>query len=317
MKKKYSRPLDEFLKDMLNISYSKGFPGFFYRSRAHVMIVLLICKANIANEEMGFEDICNIIPKFITSRSTIKTILDTGSSLNLVITDEDGPKVASAATAIVSDTGTISLSLNNSGMGYTAAPTVSISTYFGVTVSAASTAEVSAGGTVTKLYVNNAGAGYTNTSVPMVLIGQPTGVADTLGTPVLTGDFGIIAGVAATSVGTAKTGLVLDLFTDMLMRDPVRVGTSVTLPQIEAGDFFYLHNTSVGAGAVSSYEDGNGDSVVGVGTTHLDNLPGRHQLVHSSQRATQALLPDSGILWRRAHSDEHQSRRRLRAPASD
>ena len=82
MKKKYSRPLDEFLKDMLNISYSKGFPGFFYRSRAHVMVILLICKAKIANEEMGFEDICNIIPKFITSRSTIKSILDTGSTLN-------------------------------------------------------------------------------------------------------------------------------------------------------------------------------------------------------------------------------------------
>ena len=82
MKKKFSRPLNEFLKDMLNISYSKGFPGFFYRSRAHVMVILLICKANIANEEMGFEDICNIIPKFITSRSTIKTILDTGSTLN-------------------------------------------------------------------------------------------------------------------------------------------------------------------------------------------------------------------------------------------
>ena len=82
MKKKFSRPLNEFLKDMLNISYSKGFPGFFYRSRAHVMVILLICKANIANEEMGFEDICNIIPKFITSRSTIKSILDTGSNLS-------------------------------------------------------------------------------------------------------------------------------------------------------------------------------------------------------------------------------------------
>ena len=82
MKKKYSRPLDEFLKDMLNIAYSKEFPGFFYRSRAHVMVILLICKANIANEEMGFEDICNIIPKFITSRSTIKSIMDSGSNLN-------------------------------------------------------------------------------------------------------------------------------------------------------------------------------------------------------------------------------------------
>ena len=82
MKKKYSKPLDGFLNDMLNISYSKGFPGFFYRSRAHVMVILLICKANMVNEEMGFEDICNIIPKFITSRSTIKSILDSGSNLN-------------------------------------------------------------------------------------------------------------------------------------------------------------------------------------------------------------------------------------------
>jgi len=195
----------------------------------------------------------------------------TGADLNLVISDENADKVSAAATAIVSDTGTISLDLTASGLGYTAAPTVSISTYSGVTVSAAATATVSAAGTITEVTITNAGTGYTNTSIPMVLLGEPTGVADTLGTPVFTGDFGIIAGVAATSVGTAKTGLVLDLFTDMLMRDPVRVGTSVTLPQIEAGDFFYLHNTSVGAG-VTSYEDDAGTSAVGVGTTHLDNI---------------------------------------------
>ena len=51
-----------------------------------------------------------------------------GRDLNLVIVDEDTPKVSAAATAIVSDTGTISLDLTSSGLGYTAAPTVSIST---------------------------------------------------------------------------------------------------------------------------------------------------------------------------------------------
>jgi hypothetical protein len=106
----------------------------------------------------------------------------------------------------------------------------------------------------------------------MVLIGQPTGVADTLGTPVLTGDFGIIAGVAATTVaGVAVTGLVFDLFTDMLMRDPVRVGVAITLPQIEAGDFFYVHNTNIGAGS-TSYEDAEGTSAIGVGTVFMDNV---------------------------------------------
>jgi hypothetical protein len=55
------------------------------------------------------------------------------------------------------------------------------------------------------------------------------------------------------------------------MRNAARVGTAITLSQITAGDFFYLHNTSVGAG-VTSYEDVNGTSAVGVGTTHLDNI---------------------------------------------
>jgi hypothetical protein len=45
-----------------------------------------------------------------------------GADLNLVISDENTPKVAAAATAIVSDTGTVSLSLNSTGLGYTAAP---------------------------------------------------------------------------------------------------------------------------------------------------------------------------------------------------
>ncbi len=195
-----------------------------------------------------------------------------GADLNLVIQDEDTPKVSAAATAIVSDTGTISLDLTNSGMGYTAAPTVSISTYFGVTTLSTATATVSAAGTVNTLTVDNAGVGYTNTSVPLVLLGQPTGVADTLGTPVLTGDFGIISGVAATTVtGVAVTGIVFDLFTNMLMRDPVRVGTGITLPQIEAGDFFYIHNTNTGAGS-TSYEDAEGTSVVGTGTVFMDNI---------------------------------------------
>ena len=80
MNKRVSKALDEFLDDMLKISHQKGFAAFFYRSRAHVMVVLLICKSSIRGEEIGFEDICHYIPKYITSRSTIKTILDTGSS---------------------------------------------------------------------------------------------------------------------------------------------------------------------------------------------------------------------------------------------
>ena len=47
-----------------------------------------------------------------------------GDDLNLILVDEDTPKIAAAATAIVSDTGTISLDLTNAGLGYTAVPQV-------------------------------------------------------------------------------------------------------------------------------------------------------------------------------------------------
>ena len=76
MKKRHAQVLGEFLGDMLKVSTSENFPGFFYRSRAHVMIFLLIIKSNIQEKEISFEDICEIIPKHITSRTTIKTILD-------------------------------------------------------------------------------------------------------------------------------------------------------------------------------------------------------------------------------------------------
>ena len=194
----------------------------------------------------------------------------TGNDLNLVIVDEDSPKVAAAATATVSDTGTVSLTLGATGLGYTQAPVVAISSV-GVSSVATATVTVSAAGTVTALTLTGPGAGYTNTSVPQVLIGQPTGLADTLGTPVLKGDFGIISGIAATTVGTAVTGLVFELFTDTLMRDTSRVGTALTLSPIEAGDFFYVYDSTVGSG-VTSYEDAEGTSAVGVGTTFIDNI---------------------------------------------
>ena len=81
MNKKFSKPMGLFLEDMLSVSFSKGFPGFFYKSRAHVMVVLLIAKSTINNDDIGFEEICEIIPKFISSRTTIKTILDQGTKL--------------------------------------------------------------------------------------------------------------------------------------------------------------------------------------------------------------------------------------------
>tara|TARA_Y100000992_G_scaffold279777_1_gene226298 strand:- start:345 stop:713 length:369 start_codon:yes stop_codon:yes gene_type:complete len=82
MNKKHAKILGNFLDDMLQISTSKDFPGFFYRSRAHAMVILLITKSHIDEKDVGFEEICEIIPKYISSRTTIKTILDDGIKYN-------------------------------------------------------------------------------------------------------------------------------------------------------------------------------------------------------------------------------------------
>ena len=82
MNKRHAKILGNFLEDMLQISTSKLFPGFFYRSRAHAMVILLITKSHIDERSVGFEEICETIPKHISSRTTIKTILDDGIKYN-------------------------------------------------------------------------------------------------------------------------------------------------------------------------------------------------------------------------------------------
>jgi hypothetical protein len=79
MNKNHAKILNLFLDDMVKLSFDNGFPGFFYKSRAHVMVVLLIIKSSINKEDISFEEICHIIPKVLASRTTIKTILDQGS----------------------------------------------------------------------------------------------------------------------------------------------------------------------------------------------------------------------------------------------
>lgn len=76
---KIINPLEAFLNDLFKIHNEKGFPKFFYSTRANVVIVLLVSKSELLREEVGFEDICNIIPNSVTSRSTIKSILDEGT----------------------------------------------------------------------------------------------------------------------------------------------------------------------------------------------------------------------------------------------
>ena len=84
------------------------------------------------------------------------------------------PIIGAAATVVVSAAGTISdVVVTGGGSGYRSAPVVSIASTIGT--GASITATVSAAGTITGYTVVNAGTGYTTTSLPIAVIGVPTG----------------------------------------------------------------------------------------------------------------------------------------------
>ncbi len=188
--------------------------------------------------------------------------------------------VGASATALVSDTGTISsFTITNPGIGYTIAPTVSISLPIGLSTSqgARATASISGVGTVSSIAVSYAGTttglAYTNTAAPAVLIGEPKLVTsiETIKNVSYSGDFGIISGISTTSVGVASTGIVFDLLLpkDSLFRDASIVGSALTVSGISTGYYFTVFNSNVGASVTSLYQDG---TVVGIGTSFLDNV---------------------------------------------
>ena len=84
------------------------------------------------------------------------------------------PLIGAAANVVVSAAGTISdVVVTGGGSGYRSAPVVSIASTIGT--GASITATVGAGGTITGYTVVNAGSGYTTTSLPIAVIGVPTG----------------------------------------------------------------------------------------------------------------------------------------------
>ena len=216
--------------------------------------------------------------------SNIRTFFDSSkenytSQNDIRIISQDSI-VGASATAFVSAAGTVtSFDITNPGVGYTVAPTVSITTPVGYTTSqgARATATISGVGTVNAITVSyggtTTGLAYTNTASPSVLIGEPklATAIETIENVSYSGDFGIISGISTTSVGVASTGIVFDLLlpNDSLFRDASIVGTAITVSGISTGYYFTVFNSNVGASVTSLYQDG---TVVGIGTSFLDNI---------------------------------------------
>ena len=181
----------------------------------------------------------------------------------LIVNTTSDP-VAAAITAVVSAAGTISsLSITSGGSGYVGSSTdVKISAPKAVGVGVGTTATATAtisNGSITSLTITNSGFGYTHTAPPQVITSTPVVSFETLtDINAVAGFAGTITGIG-TTVGTGSNPLALK-FT---LR-----ATSFT--GLQAGYPIYVFNTSIGSGVTSI--NGTDSSIVGVGTTFLDNV---------------------------------------------
>ena len=185
-------------------------------------------------------------------------------------------KSSAAATAIVSDLGTISsVVISDGGVGYSTA-TVSIASTIGVstTTQATGSVTISAGGTISSIQIVEPGVGYTNTNPPVVLISPPSLSVEEVSVNSYFGDSGVIVGFASTSVGAGTTQLIFDLHIpyDSFLRSTFINGTEVTLSSISDNDYFIVRNSNVGFGTTTLTSIDTSGNTVGVGTSFVDNV---------------------------------------------
>ena len=186
--------------------------------------------------------------------------------------------VSAAVTAIVSSAGTIqSLSINNVGNGYTGSfvnvsisnpPTtvVGFGTTLSVGIGSTATATISVvNGSLSVATITSPGSGYTNTKPPQVLVPNPDLIYENITN---------ISGVAGTSGNIIGIGTTVGIGTDLALTFTLADynGSIFNLDAIGLGTGYpiYIYNTSVGSGVTSI--DTNNTSIVGVGTTFLDNV---------------------------------------------
>jgi hypothetical protein len=254
-----------------------------------------VAKNRIMYEPLIFPT-TNIIQSVSTSSTqffveSVKTFFDSGKEYiqnnidnipqkSIRILSQNETSVA-IATAVVSIAGTIaSIIISDGGIGYSTSPLVTIQSPvgYGLSIGIGETATlssiVSVGGTVSTISITNAGFGYTSTNPPLVMIEPPSAIYEDIADVSYFGDFGIIVGVATTSiVGIATTGIVFDLFvppSSYLRNTSINVGVSTTgISGIQTNYLFVVNNSNIGNGVTTLSSSG---SVVGIGSTFLDNI---------------------------------------------
>ena len=183
--------------------------------------------------------------------------------------------VGAAATATVSIAGTISgLTITAGGSGYSGTVDIGIEAPSGIEkivglgTTATATATIS-NGQITSTNIVNPGAGYTFTSPPDVIISLPSFKTEKI-TSIdnVQGFTGIITGISTVTVSGQSA---LKFF---FRADKAASSLLETYP-------VFITDTKVGNGIISV--DTHNSSVVGIGTTFLDNIYKVHDVTSSSQ----------------------------------
>ena len=189
--------------------------------------------------------------------------------------------VGASATAIVSAAGTItSIDITNVGSGYDSAtvkissPLVGVATFIQSdgTVGVATTATASAtitNGSISAINVTNAGFGYSNVTPPQVIINLPTFKTEKI-TSIsnVEGFTGIITGISTTTVSGQSA---LKFF---FRADKAANSLLVNYP-------VFIKDTTVGTGITSV--DTHNSSIVGIGSTFLDNIYKVHAVASTGE----------------------------------
>ena len=190
--------------------------------------------------------------------------------------------VSAAATAVVSFSSTISsIVISNGGFGYIDPPVVSIQNPVGIGTTTTTALSYIDSGSVTSIEIVGVVTGYSQSNPPIVLIEPPKQKFEDNTVITYSGDFGIITGIATTSVGVASTGIVFDFVIppDSPLRSTKITGFT-TISAIQNGYYFVVHDSNVGNGITSLDYDGN---IVGIGTSFLDGV---YQVVDVSTART-------------------------------
>jgi hypothetical protein len=189
-------------------------------------------------------------------------------NMDIIIVDESQTLAGAAFTATISGGSVNAISIASSGSGFsTTTVPLTISPprtkiQVGVATTATATATIS-GGNITSITITNPGLGYT--VAPYVIAPAPVIPSETVGGVTqanVDGFSGIVTGIT-TAFGSGGTGtLALKFFLNKSSGD---------FTELVNGYPVYIYDTNIGTGVTSIYATGN-DSVVGIGTTFIDNI---------------------------------------------